>query len=55
MSDREFDFEICNSRMRPIAEALVKKYEELKHVDPSKILFRWSFMTKKRHIWMTTR
>ena len=39
MSDREFDFEICNSRMRPIAEALVKKYEELKHVDPSKILF----------------
>ena len=39
MSDHEFDFEICNSRIRPIAEALVKKYEELKHVDPSKILF----------------
>lgn len=28
MSDREFDFEICNSRMRPIAEELIKKYEE---------------------------
>ena len=39
MSDHEFDFEICNSRIRPIAEALVEKYEELEHVDPSKILF----------------
>ena len=35
----EFDYEICNSRIRPIAEELVKKYEELRHIDPSKILF----------------
>lgn len=35
----EFDYEICNSRIRPIAEALIKKYEELRHIDPDKILF----------------
>ena len=35
----EFDFEICNSRMRPLADELIKKYEELRHLDASKILF----------------
>ena len=35
----EFDFEICSSRMRPIAEALVKKYSELHHIDIDKVLF----------------
>lgn len=35
----EFDYEICNSRMRPLAEALVDKYEELRYIEPSKILF----------------
>ena len=24
----EFDYEICNNRIRPIAEALIAKYEE---------------------------
>ncbi len=35
----EFDYEICNNRIRPIAEALISKYEELRHIDPDKILF----------------
>ena len=35
----EFDYEICNKRIRPIAEALIKKYRELSHIDPDKILF----------------
>lgn len=39
MSDHEFDFEICNSSVRPIAEELIKKYEELRHIYPEKILF----------------
>lgn len=38
-SSHEFDFEIVNSRIKPIAEALIKKYEELRHIDPDKILF----------------
>ena len=38
-SSHEFDFEICNSRVRPIADELIKKYEELRHIDVSKILF----------------
>ena len=38
-TDAEFDFEICNRKMRPIAEALIKKYDELHHIDPEKILF----------------
>ena len=35
----EFDYEICNKKIRPIAEALIKKYRELSHIDPDKILF----------------
>ena len=35
----EFDYEICNSRIRPIAEALIAKYDELRHIDPDKILW----------------
>lgn len=35
----EFDYEICSSRIRPIADALIGKYEELRHIDPDKILF----------------
>lgn len=38
-SAHEFDYEIANSSMRPIADALVKKYEELHHIDVDKILF----------------
>ena len=38
-TDAEFDYEICSSRIRPIAEALIKKYDELHHIDPDKILF----------------
>lgn len=35
----EFDFEIVNSTCRPIADELIKKYEELRHIEVDKILF----------------
>ena len=35
----EFDYEICSGRIKPIAEALINKYSELKHIDVNKILF----------------
>lgn len=35
----EFDYEICNKKIRPIAEALIVKYRELQHIQPEKILF----------------
>ena len=35
----EFDYEICTKKIMPIAEALIKKYDELRHIDPTKILF----------------
>lgn len=35
----EFDYEICNGKIKPIAEALIRKYPELRHIDPEKILF----------------
>jgi hypothetical protein len=38
-ASHEFDHEICNSRVRPIADALIKKYGELRHIDVDKILF----------------
>ena len=38
-SGAEFEYEICNSKIRPIAEALIKKYSELHHIDVDKILF----------------
>lgn len=38
-ASHEFDFEICTSRIRPIADDLIKKYEELRHLDVEKILF----------------
>ena len=38
-TEAEFDYEICSSKIRPIAEALIKKYDELHHIDPDKILF----------------
>lgn len=38
-ASHEFDFEIVNSRVRPIADELIKKYDELHHIDPNKILF----------------
>ena len=38
-ASHEFDYEICNARIRPIADELVKKYEELRHIDVNKILF----------------
>ncbi len=34
-----FDYEICNAKYRPIAAALIKKYEELRHIDPDTVLF----------------
>ncbi|MDR1516244.1 MAG: hypothetical protein LBS45_11170 [Synergistaceae bacterium] len=38
-ASHEFDFEICNNRVMPIADDLIKKYDELRHIDVSKILF----------------
>lgn len=38
-ADSEFDYEIVNSKIRPIAEAIVEKYDELRHINPGKILF----------------
>ncbi|MDO5562674.1 MAG: putative metallopeptidase [Synergistaceae bacterium] len=35
----EFTYEICNTKIRPIAEALINKYRELAHIDVDKILF----------------
>lgn len=35
----EFDYEICNKKIKPIAEALIQKYRELQHIEPEKILF----------------
>ncbi len=57
-SSHEFDHEICNDRIRPIADALVKKYEELRHIDASKILFivnHKSAGSKKRIVLARTR
>ena len=38
-TEAEFDYEICSGKIRPIAEALIKKYDELHHINPDKILF----------------
>lgn len=38
-ASHEFDYEICNSRVRPIADALIKKYDELHHIPLDSILF----------------
>ena len=35
----EFDYEIVNKRILPLAEQLIAKFDELKHIDPKKILF----------------
>lgn len=39
MPENEFDYEIINSKMRPVAASLIKKFKELEHIDPDKILF----------------
>lgn len=38
-TEAEYDYEIVNKKIRPIAERLIKKYGELNHIDPSRILF----------------
>jgi len=38
-TDTEFDYEIVNDKIRPIAEKLIQKYDELSHINPDKILF----------------
>lgn len=38
-TEAEYDFEIINRKIRPIAERLIRKYDELRHIDPDKILF----------------
>lgn len=38
-TEAEYDYEIVNKKIRPIAERLIKKYSELNHIDPSRILF----------------
>lgn len=35
----EFDYEIVNKKIRPLAEQLISKYDELHHIDADKILF----------------
>jgi hypothetical protein len=30
--ESEFDYEIINPRMKPVADELVSKYEEIRHV-----------------------
>jgi hypothetical protein len=42
-ASHEFDYEICNSRIRPIADSLIKKYSELRHIDVETILFVVNF------------
>ncbi len=48
----EFDYEIVNKRIRPLAEQLIEKFDELKHIDPAKILFVLNHKTagSKNHI-----
>lgn len=38
-ASHEFDYEIVNSRMKPIADRLVHKFEELRHIKTDMILF----------------
>lgn len=38
-ASHEFDYEICNSRIRPIADSLIKKYNELHHIPLDSLLF----------------
>jgi hypothetical protein len=38
-ASHEFDYEICSSRIRPIADSLIKKYSELRHIDVEHIMF----------------
>lgn len=38
-ASHEFDYEIINSAVRPIADALIKKFEELRHLEADRILF----------------
>jgi hypothetical protein len=35
----EYDYEIVNSKIKPIAEALIRKFDELSHLNPDSILF----------------
>ena len=39
MESIEFDYEIVNIRVRPIADGLIKKYQELRHISAGDILF----------------
>lgn len=52
-----FDFEVSNNRLKPVAEALINKYEELSHIDPNQILFVVNFVgrDKKLRLARTTR
>lgn len=38
-TEGEFDYEIVNNKIYPIAEQLIRKYDELHHIAPDKILF----------------
>lgn len=57
-TEHEFEYEIVNYRIRPIADRLVKKYEELEHINTSSILFLVNHKTsggKKRIVLARTR
>lgn len=50
-------YEICSSRIKPLAEALIRKYDELRHIEVDRILFllnRRSAGSKKRVILAKT-
>ena len=50
-------YEICSSRIKPLAEALIRKYDELRHIEVDRILFllnRRSAGSKKRVVLAKT-
>lgn len=44
-TSHEFDYEIVNSRIKPIADRLVIKFEELRHIDTDRVLFLVNYKT----------
>jgi hypothetical protein len=56
--ESEFDYEIINSRMKPVADELVSKYEEISHIRTDSILFIVNYRTgggKKKVVLARTR
>ena len=45
--EAEFTYEIVNNKLRPIADRLVEKFDELHHIDVEKILFVLNYKSAK--------